>query len=155
MKVNSDLNSDLRTAILNPLGGWRHEFVTMPEWGGKIVAVREPSLEDRAFWLDPLTAAAGVEPGDSEDAARQKYQKVRAEAHRSALARLFVRVLHVDTPDGWRRMFVDEDVGLVESAYGVAHDRIVSKALELGKLNVDPVDDGKNSSAEIQASDSN
>ncbi|KVL10760.1 phage tail assembly chaperone [Burkholderia ubonensis] len=155
MKVNSDLNSDLRAAILNPLCGWRHEFVPMPEWGGQLVAVREPSLEDRAFWLDQLTAEAGVEPGDSEDAVRQKYRKVRAEAHRSAFARLFVRVLHVDTPCGWRRMFVDEDADLVASAYGAAHDRIVNKALDLGKLNVDPVDDGKNSSAEIQASDSN
>ncbi|MDN7419520.1 phage tail assembly chaperone [Burkholderia dolosa] len=144
----------LRAAILNPLAGWRHEFMPMPEWDGVTVAVREPLLEDRAFWLDPLREAAGVEPGDDEQTARAKYNRVSADAHKLAYARLFVRVLYVETADGWRREFDDSDVRAVAEAYGAAHDRVIAKAIELGGLRADPEDAGKKPSAETPTSDS-
>ncbi|KUZ33578.1 phage tail assembly chaperone [Burkholderia territorii] len=144
----------LRAAILNPLAGWRHELVPMPEWDGVIVAVREPLLEDRAFWLEPLREAAGVEPDDDEHTARAKYGRVSADAHKLAYARLFVRVLYVETPDGWRREFDDDDVEAVAAAYGVAHDRVVTKAIALGGLGTDPEEAGKKPSAETPISDS-
>ncbi|KVD50317.1 phage tail protein [Burkholderia sp. ABCPW 11] len=147
--------SALRAAILNPLAGWRHEMLAMPEWGGVTVAVREPLLEDRAFWLEPLRLAAGVEPGDDEATAREKYARVTAEEHKLAYARLFVRVLYVETSAGWRREFEDGDAQEVASAFGAAHDRIVSKALELGNMKADAEDDAKKASAETPISDSN
>ncbi|AWV01985.1 phage tail protein [Burkholderia sp. JP2-270] len=145
----------LRAAILNPLTGWRHELVQMPEWGDASVAVREPLLEDRAFWLEPLRLAAGVEPGDDEETARAKYAAVRPDEHVLASARLFVRVLYVETSAGWRREFDDGDAREVASAFGAAHERIVSTALELGNMKVDAEDDAKKPSAEIPISDSN
>ncbi|KGB98693.1 phage tail assembly chaperone family protein [Burkholderia cepacia] len=145
----------LRAAILNPLAGWRHEMVPMPEWGGVTVAVREPLLEDRAFWLEPLRLVAGVEPGDDEATAREKYARVSAEEHKLAYARLFVRVLYVETSAGWRREFEDDEAKVVVTAYGPAHDRIVTKALELGNMKVDAEDDAKKASAETPISDSN
>ncbi|MGU7780531.1 phage tail assembly chaperone [Burkholderia sp. PU8-34] len=145
----------LRAAILNPLAGWKHEFLEMPEWGGETIAVREPLLGDRAFWLEPLRLAAGVEVGDDEETARAKYGKLSAEVHQMAYARLFVRVLFTETPGGWKREFEDGDAEEVAAVYGVAHDRIVTKAIELGKLSVDPEEDGKKPSAETPISDSN
>ncbi|KVH55282.1 phage tail assembly chaperone [Burkholderia cepacia] len=145
----------LRAAILNPLAGWRHELVQMPEWGGVTVAVREPLLEDRAFWLEPLRIAAGVEPGDDEEAARAKYAAVRPDEHVLASARLFVRVLYVETSAGWRREFDDSDAREVASAFGAAHERIVSTALELGNMKADAEDDAKKASAETPISDLN
>ncbi|MBZ5793917.1 phage tail assembly chaperone [Burkholderia contaminans] len=145
----------IRAAILNPLAGWRHEFIPMPEWDGGTVAVREPLLEDRAFWLEPLRLAAGVEPGDDVETARAKYARVSAEEHKLASARLFVRVLYVETPAGWHREFEDGDAQAVASAFGAAHDRVLDKALELGNLKADAEDDAKKLSAETPISDSN
>ncbi|ARL36744.1 phage tail assembly chaperone [Burkholderia pseudomallei] len=145
----------LRAAILNPLVGWRHEFVPMPEWGDVTVAVREPLLADRAFWLEPLRLAAGVEPGDDEAVAREKYERVRPDEHVLASARLFVRVLYVETAAGWRREFEDADAQEIASAFGSAHERIVSKALELGNMTAGAEDDAKKASAETLISDSN
>lgn len=154
MKQNSTTAAALRAAILNPLAGWQHELVPMPEWGGETVAVREPLLEDRAFWLEPLRLAAGVEPGDDEDAARAKYARVGADVHKQAYARLFVRVLFVATSDGWQRQFEDDDVNAVARAFSAAHDRVITKALALSRRDVDPDGDGKNLSAETPNSDS-
>ena len=145
----------IRAAILNPLAGWKHEFVPMPEWDGVTVAVREPLLEDRAFWLEPLRASAGVEQDDDQDTARAKYARVSAEDYKASYARLFVRVLFVETPEGWRREFEDDDAKDVAEAYGAAHDRIVSKAIVLGDLNFDPDEAGKKPSAETPTSDLN
>lgn len=144
----------LRAAILNPLVGWRHEFMPMPEWDGATVAVREPLLEDRAFWLDPLREAAGVEPDDDEQTAKAKYSRVSADAHKLAYARLFVRVLYVETAQGWRREFDDSEAQAVAAAYGAAHDRVVMKAIELGGLAADREEAGKKPSAETPTSDS-
>ncbi|MBR7988012.1 phage tail assembly chaperone [Burkholderia cenocepacia] len=145
----------LRAAILNPLIGWRHEMVQMPEWGDVTVAVREPLLADRAFWLEPLRLAAGVEPGDDEAVAREKYERVRPDEHVLASARLFVRVLYVETAAGWRREFEDADAQEIASAFGSAHERIVNKALELGSMTAGAEDDAKKASAETPISDSN
>ncbi|KKL33987.1 tail assembly protein [Burkholderia contaminans FFH2055] len=154
MTGNATAAAVLRAAILNPLAGWRHEMVLMPEWGGVTVAVREPLLEDRAFWLEPLRLAAGVEPGDDEDTARAKYAGLGADVHKAAYARLFVRVLFVDTPDGWQRQFEDDGVNAVARAFSATHERVINKALELARIDVDPDGDGKNPSAETPSSDS-
>ncbi|ELW9446609.1 phage tail assembly chaperone [Burkholderia orbicola] len=145
----------LRAAILNPLVGWRHEFVPMPEWGDVTVAVREPLLADRAFWLEPLRLAAGVEPGDDEETARAKYAGVPPDEHLLASARLFVRVLYVETAAGWRREFEDADVPEVAAAFGPAHERVVSAALALGNMKADAEGEAKKPSAETPISDSN
>lgn len=154
MKENATAAAALRAAILNPLAGWQHELIPMPEWGDQTIAVREPLLEDRAFWLEPLRLAAGVEPGDDEDTARAKYSQVGADVHKQAYARLFVRVLFVATSDGWQRMFEDDDVNTVARAFSAAHDRVITKALALGRRDVDPDGDAKNPSAETPNSDS-
>ena len=66
-----------------------------------------------------------------------------------------MRVLFIETPEGWRREFEDDDAKDVAEAYGAAHDRIVSKAIVLGDLNVDPDEAGKKPSAETPTSDLN
>ncbi|AIO66279.1 phage tail assembly chaperone family protein [Burkholderia oklahomensis] len=144
--------SNLRAAALNPLTGWRHELMTVPEWNDEKIAVREPTVGDRMFWIEPLQDAARVTDEDDEPVAREKYERISAAAHSQASARMFVRVVFVKTSSGWQRLFADEDVGAIATAYGAVHDRVVVKALELGKLDVDPVEDAKKPSAEPQAS---
>ncbi|EAY61816.1 hypothetical protein BCPG_00020 [Burkholderia cenocepacia PC184] len=72
-----------------------------------------------------------------------------------ASARLFVRVLYVETAAGWRREFEDADAQEIASAFGSAHERIVNKALELGNMKADAEDDAKKASAETPISGSN
>ncbi|MBF3850279.1 phage tail protein, partial [Burkholderia pseudomallei] len=115
------------------------------------IAVREPTVGDRMFWIEALRDIAGVTEGDDETAVREKFTRASDDAHMQANARLFVRVVFGETPDGWRRLFSDDDATAVAAAFGPVHNRIVVKALEFGKLDVDPVEDAKKPSAEPQA----
>ncbi|AJX30523.1 phage tail assembly chaperone [Burkholderia oklahomensis] len=142
----------LRAAVLNPLTGWRHELMSVPEWNNERIAVREPTVGDRMFWIETLRDIAGVSEDDDETAVREKFTRASDDAHVQANARLFVRVVFGETPDGWRRLFSDDDAAAVATAFGSVHNRIVVKALEFGKLDVDPVEDAKKPSAEPQAS---
>lgn len=142
----------LRAAVLNPLTGWRHELMSVPEWNNERIAVREPTVGDRMFWIEALRDIAGVTEDDDEAAVREKFKRASDDAHTQANARLFVRVVFGETPDGWRRLFSDDDATAVAAAFGPVHNRIVVKALEFGKLDVDPVEDAKKPSAEPQAS---
>ncbi|KKI72054.1 tail assembly protein [Burkholderia pseudomallei] len=144
--------TNLRAAVLNPLTGWRHELMSVPEWSGERLAVREPTVGDRMFWIEALRDIAGVTEDDDEEAVREKFTRASDDAHTQANARLFVRVVFGETPDGWRRLFSDDDATAVAEAFGPVHNRIVVKALEFGKLDVDPVEDAKKPSAEPQAS---
>jgi hypothetical protein len=151
MTQASNTGADVRAAILNPLTGWRHELVVVDEWGGATIAVREPTVDDRLFWLEPLNEAAGVAQGDAEDDVRAKYAAISASGHRRADARLFARTVFHNAHGGWRRVFGDFDVDEICTAFGRLHQRLVVKAVELGNLDVDPVDHGKNVSAEPPA----
>lgn len=142
----------LRAAVLNPLTGWRHELMSVPEWNNERIAVREPTVGDRMFWIEALRDIAGVTEDDDEAAVREKFTRASDDAHTQANARLFVRVVFGETPDGWRRLFSDDDATAVAAAFGPVHNRIVVKALEFGKLDVDPVEDAKKPSAEPQTS---
>ncbi|MCB7172400.1 phage tail assembly chaperone, partial [Lactiplantibacillus plantarum] len=51
-----------------------------------------------------------------------------------ASASLLVRTLFEQTEQGPRRVFDDEDVDVVAAAYGLAHAKLVAKAIELGNL---------------------
>ncbi|MCS3393196.1 phage tail assembly chaperone [Burkholderia thailandensis] len=144
--------TNLRAAVLNPLAGWRHELMSVPEWNNEKIAVREPTVGDRMFWIEALRDIAGVTEDDDETAVREKFTRASDDAHMQANARLFVRVVFGETPDGWRRLFSDDDATAVAEAFGPVHNRIVVKALEFGKLDVDPVEDAKKPSAEPQAS---
>ncbi|ARK91062.1 phage tail assembly chaperone [Burkholderia pseudomallei] len=144
--------ANLRAAVLNPLIGWRHELMSVPEWNNERIAVREPTVGDRMFWIEALRDIAGVTEGDDEMAVREKFTRASDDAHMQANARLFVRVVFGETLDGWRRLFSDGDATAVATAFGPVHNRIVVKALEFGKLDVDPVEDAKKPSAEPQAS---
>ncbi|WP_186145461.1 phage tail assembly chaperone [Burkholderia gladioli] len=153
MNSVTNILAAIRAAALDPLIGWKHEPVPVPEWGDAQVIVREPLQGDRGFWLEQLVAAAGVEPGDDEETRKAKFERVAPNLQLESQARLFVRVVFVQSDGGpARRAFGDDDVHAVAAVYGAVHDRLVAKAIELGNLAVDPIADGKNDSAETQVS---
>ncbi|WP_414451290.1 phage tail assembly chaperone [Burkholderia sp. 22PA0099] len=142
----------LRAAILDPLVGWPVEVMDVPEWGGPIT-VRSPSKDDKDFWLGELTALADVQPEDDVDTRTRKFLSVPEAEHVKSHARLFVRVAFYRDEDGrGKRLLSDIDVGDVAATFGPIHERVVAKAIEIGKLNVDPIEDGKNVPAETQPS---
>jgi len=125
--------SRLRWVAADPLAGFKHEAVTVPEWEGATVIVRAPSPGDHLFHIRAIWAAAGVDPGEDQDAVRAKLDAPGVDYTRAS-ASLLVRTLFEQTEDGPVRVFSDEDVDKVAAAYGNVHAGLVAKAIALGNL---------------------
>ncbi|EAY61815.1 gp13 phage protein [Burkholderia cenocepacia PC184] len=68
----------LRAAILNPLAGWRHEFVPMPEWGDVTAAVRRAGVPPtRIFGSSRCASLPALSRATTIAGAREKYERVR------------------------------------------------------------------------------
>ncbi|CAB3859306.1 hypothetical protein LMG26788_02177 [Achromobacter pulmonis] len=125
--------SRLRWVAADPLAGFKHEFVTVPEWEGATVIVRAPSPGDHLFHIRAIWAAAGVEPGEDQDTVRAKLDAPGVDYTRAS-ASLLVRTLFEQTEVGPVRVFSDDDVDMVAAAYGNVHAGLVAKAIALGNL---------------------
>lgn len=125
--------SRLRRVAADPLAGFKHEAVTVPEWEGATVIVRAPSPADHLFHLRAIWAAAGIDPGEDQDIVRAKLEAPGVDYTRAS-ASLLVRTLFEQTEAGPMRVFMDEDVDIVLAAYGKVHAGLVAKAIELGNL---------------------
>lgn len=125
--------SRLRWVAADPLAGFKHESVTVPEWEGATVIVRAPSPGDHLFHIRAIWAAAGVEPGEDQDIVRAKLDAPGVDYTRAS-ASLLVRTLFEQTDVGPVRVFSDDDVDMVAAAYGNVHAGLVAKAIALGNL---------------------
>lgn len=144
-------NSGLRSLAADPLAGFRHEAVSVPEWQGAQVIVRAPSPGDHLFHIRAIWAAAGVDPGESQDAVRAKLDAPGVDYTRAS-ASLLVRTLFEQTEVGPMRVFKDEDVDVVMAAYGEVHARLVTKAIALGNLGEGAQERAKKPSRKRQTS---
>lgn len=134
---------DVRALAANPLAGFRHEPVTVPEWDGATVIIRAPSPGDHMFHVRAIWLAAGIDPGEDEATAKTKLD-APATDYTGASAALLVRTLFEQNADGAVvRVFSDADVGQVAAAYGPVHARLVAKAIELGNLGQGAADAAK------------
>ncbi|MFY2060253.1 phage tail assembly chaperone [Achromobacter xylosoxidans] len=131
--LSENLASIVRGLASDPLAGFKHESVVVPEWEGARVIIRAPSAGDHLFHIRAIWAAAGVNPGEGEDIVRAKLDAPGVDYTRAS-ASLLVRTLFEQTEAGPTRVFSDHDVDLVVAAFGNVHARLVAKAIELGNL---------------------
>ncbi|KCB48640.1 phage tail assembly chaperone [Bordetella hinzii] len=149
--ASDNLPGGLRNHVFNPLSGFRHESLIVPEWDGAAVIVRAPSPSDFFFHRRLLWEDAGVQPGESEVAVRARLETDGFDYSRAAAA-LLVRTLFQAGEQGVQRVFQDQELERVAAAYGPVHERLVAKALELGNLEEGAADRAKKPSGKRRTS---
>lgn len=109
----------LKELALAKMSGFRHKIITVPEWGGVKVVLREPSGEGWLRWQE--IAKSGT---DKEEVT------VSEKAHRNLCAdvALFIDVL-CDTDK--QPVFNQEEGEQVREIYGPVHSRLLKQALDL------------------------
>lgn len=147
----SSPGAGLRGLAADPLAGFHHETVTVPQWQDARVIVRAPSAGDHLFHIRAIWTAAGVVPGEDNDIVRAKLDAPGVDYTRAS-ASLLVRTLFEQTGHGPQRVFSDEDVDIVAAAYGLAHATLVAKAIELGNLGEGAPERAKKPSRKRQTS---
>lgn len=110
--------NNIKALALAPMAGFRKKEVSVPEWGGEKVIVREPSAEGWIRWQS-LTKTEGA---DNLTDAEKVRRDLRADAS------LFIDVLL--GPDLQPVFTVDESEE-VERIYGPVHSRLLKQALAL------------------------
>ncbi|CNE63420.1 Phage tail assembly chaperone [Yersinia rohdei] len=122
---------DLRALATAPLAGFRHETVTVPEWDGAVVILREPSAP---AWMRSISYIKNNE-GD-EQGGEQTEPDIEARIISNAMADvlLFVDVL---LDEKGVRVFNDDDVNTVVGSYGPVHSRLLRQAMALSKNDIE------------------
>lgn len=118
----SNPKSSLRDLALAAASAYRTITVTVPEWVGAKVILREPSGEAWATFREFV----GTTPDDDEKKLSETEKFIR---NKEADVILFLDVLLDETG---ARVFSDEDRATVADIYGPVHARLLRKALELG-----------------------
>lgn len=109
----------LKELALAKMSGFRHKNITVPEWGGVKVVLREPSGEGWLRWQE--IAKTGTD---------EEKVSVSEKAHRNLCAdvALFIDVL-CDADK--QPVFSQEDEEQVREIYGPVHSRLLKQALDL------------------------
>ncbi|EMM7533030.1 phage tail protein [Citrobacter braakii] len=108
----------IKSLVLAPLAGFRYTTVTVPEWEGAKIVLREPSAEAWIRWQDIVKNDSDVELSVSE----------RMKRNLAADVTLFVDVV---CDEDHKPVFTADDIPKVEAVYGPVHSRIVRLALDL------------------------
>ncbi|PTA87455.1 phage tail protein [Kosakonia sp. H7A] len=119
----SNPKTSLRDLALAAASGYRTKTVTVPEWGGAKVTLREPSGEAWATFRDFV----GTTPDDDDENKLSETEKFIRNKEADVI--LFLDVLLDETG---ARVFSDEDRATVAEIYGPVHARLLSQALKLG-----------------------
>jgi len=118
----SNPKTSLRDLALAAASGYRTKTVTVPEWDGAKVTLREPSGEAWATFRDFV----GTTPDDDENKRSETEKFIR---NKEADVILFLDVLLDETG---ARVFSEDDRATVAEIYGPVHARLLSQALKLG-----------------------
>lgn len=118
----SNPKSSLRSLALAATSAYRTKTVTVPEWDGAKVTLREPSGGAWASFRDFL----GSEPDDNKTPLTETQKFIR---NKEADVILFLDVLLDETG---ARVFSEDDRATVAEIYGPVHARLLRQALELG-----------------------
>ena len=110
----------LKELALAKMSGFRLKIITVPEWGGVKVVLREPSGEGWLRWQEIAKSGADEEGEVS----------VSEKAHRNLCADvvLFIDVL-CDTNK--QPVFSIDEEDQVREIYGPVHSRLLKQALDL------------------------
>ncbi len=114
----------LRDLALAPSSGFRSKIITVPEWNGAKVMLREPSGE---AWLRFREIMAPELP-EGEEAPKLTQQQTFIRNKKADVV-MFIDVL-LDENGG--HVFSNEDEFTVSEIYGPVHARLLSQALNLG-----------------------
>jgi hypothetical protein len=118
----SNPKTSLRDLALAAASAYRTKTVTIPEWGGVKVTLREPSGEAWATFREFVDAL----PDDDKKALSETEKFIR---NKEADVILFLDVLLDETGSC---VFGKDDRATVAEIYGPVHARLLRKALELG-----------------------
>ncbi|WBU47581.1 phage tail protein [Kosakonia pseudosacchari] len=118
----SNPKTSLRDLALTAATAFRTKIITVPEWGGAKVTLREPSGEAWAIFREFL----GATPDDGEIKLSETQKFIR---NKEADVILFLDVLLDETG---ARVFSEDDRATVAEIYGPVHARLLRQALDLG-----------------------
>lgn len=126
----------LRELAGSPLSGFRHDRIPVPEWNGVEVMVREHSAGEWQHYRQLLGVPDEPPKGEGEE----ETPAPPALPDNRLNAELLAPVL-LDT-DG-QRVFLEEHIGDLAEVFGPVHMRLLNRAIELGGLTHQGVDDTK------------
>ncbi|EBG8067289.1 phage tail protein [Salmonella enterica] len=115
--------SNLREVATAPLSGFRHKEITVPEWKGAKVVMREPSAAAWIRWREVLKIEG--EEGEENAALSAEEQAAR---NLNADVTLFIDSF-CDTNN--QPVFTPNDHDEVANIYGPVHSRLLKQALDL------------------------
>ncbi|WP_036624701.1 phage tail assembly chaperone [Pantoea sp. AS-PWVM4] len=115
----------LRTLALAPSSGFRSKVVTVPEWNGAKVMLREPSGEVWVKFREIMTPPE-LKEGEEPQKLTAQQEFIR---NKKADVVMFLGIL---LDEEGNRVFSDEDESTVSEIYGPVHSRLLSQALNLG-----------------------
>lgn len=118
---------NLKKLITAKNAGFRTKTVTVPEWGGISVVLREPSVGAWSAWAETLRSL------ETEEDTDKNRQRVEAEAT------LFASTLC----DEKGSLVFEGDVSDLIANYGPIHSRLLNQALELAGIGNTPIEDAK------------
>ncbi|NBJ37129.1 phage tail protein [Serratia fonticola] len=115
---------NLKALISAPMAGFRTKSVTVDEWGGAQVILREPSPAGWGRWREEVAhkePEEGVTPVEIS-ITEQTQRNIRADAV------MFIDVL---LDEDQKPVFSPEDLNEVVGFYGPVHSRLLNQALAL------------------------
>ncbi|MDX7992964.1 phage tail protein [Xenorhabdus sp. psl] len=113
--------TDLRTLALAPNAGFRRKTLTVPEWGGVPITLREPSAGAWGLWQSIITPKT-----DEEETALSVAEKTHRNIRGDVV--LFIDVLR---DEQGKPVFTADDADTVAGIYGPVHARLLHQALDL------------------------
>ncbi|AKJ41554.1 phage tail assembly chaperone [Pragia fontium] len=126
---------DIKSLAMSPMSGFRHEEVTVPEWGNGVkVIVREPSAGAWAKWNAELIKRTEETTEGGEDEIKKASDNIEMEVM------LFISVL---LDQSGVPVFKDEDLESLIPYYGPIHTRLLNKAIKLASINKDTIGDAE------------
>ncbi|KEY58506.1 phage tail assembly chaperone [Serratia sp. DD3] len=118
---------NLKALASAPMGGFRTKTVTVEEWEGATVVLREPSGMAWVEWRQIITPKEGEVPGELSAA-------VAARRNVDADVVLFIDAL---LDESGKHVFTANDKELVAGIYGPVHARLLKQALDLSTTPAD------------------
>ncbi|QGY29075.1 phage tail assembly chaperone [Pantoea cypripedii] len=115
----------LRALALAPSSGFRTKVITVPEWDGVKIMLREPSGEAWAKFREIVTPP---EPAEGQEPQKLTMQEEFIRNKKADVV-MFIDVL---LDEAGNRVFSTEDEDTVSEIYGPVHSRLLSQALNLG-----------------------
>lgn len=119
---------NLKKLISAKNAGFRTSTVTVPEWGGITVVLREPSVGAWSIWAESMH-----ELETCDDALIGKRKRIEAEAV------LFASTLC----DEQGNVIFEGDYDDLITNYGPVHSRLLNQALELSGIGQTPIEEAK------------